>query len=81
MVLTMVIEGREERQTLNVVPVKVRDENVSGKRPLSKFFTERLAEDAKTCAAIENVKLIPKAYFDAGGITSIAHILRLRSGR
>ena len=52
---------------------------MGGKGAVAEFTLQLLAEDAETGAAIEDVDAIAEAYFDAGGIASVAHVLGLWS--
>src|SRR3984957_5355160 len=69
------IQRSEEGHALYVVPMKVGDKDVCGKRAVSEFALQLLAQDAESCAAIEYVDTVTEAHFDAGGIASIAHVL------
>jgi hypothetical protein len=42
-------------------------------------ITQPLAQVAEAGAAIEDVKAIADPHLDAGGVTSVTHIFRLRS--
>src|SRR5271166_3336891 len=77
-VVPMVVERSKKRQPLNVVPVEVRNEDMSGNRLAVELAAEGLSQNAETGAAVEDVDLVSQAYFDAGGIPSIAHVFRLR---
>src|SRR5216683_192908 len=78
-----VIQWTKEWNALDVVPVKVRNEDVSGQGELllSKFVLQLLPQNAKAGATIKNVKLFADAHLDAGGIAAIAHVFRLRGRR
>ncbi len=54
---------------------------MSRKRLLAEFALKLLAEHAESGAAVEDVDAVAEAHFDAGGITSIAHVLGLWGGR
>ena len=75
------IQRPKERHALNVIPVKVGDEDVGRKRTVAKFALQLLAKHAETGAAIEDVNAITQPYFHAGGIASVTHILGLWSWR
>src|ERR1700730_463991 len=60
-----------------MVPMKVRDKNVRGKRPVAEFALQLLAEHAEPRAAIEDINSLAHPHFDTGGIPSIAHVLGL----
>ena len=76
-----VVERAKERHALNVIPVKVRHEDVCRKGLLPKLAFQRVTEHTKPCAAVEDVNLVSDAHFYAGGIAPIAQILGLWSGR
>ena len=76
-----VVKGTEEGDALNVIPVKVGDEDVGGKGAVAELALEFASEDTETGAAIKDVNLIVDAHFHAGGIASVAEILGLWSGR
>jgi len=69
--VAVVIERAEERDALDVVPVKMRNENVSGYRLVLEFRIELATEGAESGAAIENVDGVSRANFDAGGIAPV----------
>ncbi len=76
-ILRVRIQRAEERHALNVIPMKVRNENVGGKWLLAEFALQLLSEHAESGTAIENINAVAEAHFDAGGISSIAHVLGL----
>src|ERR1700741_5421690 len=76
-----IVERAKEGHALNVVPVKVRDEDVRRKWPVAELAFQRVAEYTKSGAAVENVDLVSDAHFHAGGVASIAQVLGLWSGR
>src|SRR5271155_1186285 len=80
-VLRVGIQRTEKRHALNVVPVKVRNEDVRGKRLFPKLTLQLLAEHAESRTAIEDVDALTDTHLHAGGIASIAHVLGLWSGR
>jgi hypothetical protein len=75
-----VIQGAKKRDTLNVVPMKVGDENVSRYGAVAEFAFQLMAQDTKAGAAIEDVYLVAEAQLDAGGISSVAHVFGLWRG-
>src|SRR5438270_14072497 len=77
----IVIQRAKERDALNVVPMEVRNEDVSRKRALGELAFQLVAQDAKAGAAVENVDVVAKTHFNAGSIASIAQVLGLWSGR
>src|SRR5438270_1231648 len=76
-----VVERTKEGHALDVIPMKVRDENMRGERLLGEFLFKCMAQHAESSAAIEDVDAIPKAYFHARGIPPVAQVLGLWSGR
>src|ERR1700733_4386753 len=79
--LGIVVKRPEKRHALNVVPMKMRDENMRRKRALAKLALQFVPEYTESRAAIEDVNLVADAHFDAGGISSVAHVVGLWSGR
>lgn len=80
-VFRFLVQGAEKRKALDVVPVKMRDENMSVDGAGTEFMAQAHAEGAETSSAIENVKIVAEADFDAGGVASIPHVFGVRSGR
>jgi hypothetical protein len=80
-VLRIFVERREERDSLDVVPVEMGDKDVSVDRLVGELRRELLAEVAETCAAIEYVDLSVDTDLYAGGVASVPHVLHLWSGR
>jgi len=76
-VLRVGVQRTEERHALDVVPMKVGNEDVGGKRPVAEFTLQLLAEHAESGAAIEDINAVAEAHFDAGGVASITHVLGL----
>ncbi len=79
-ILRIGIKRTEKRHALNVVPMKMGDEDVGGKGAVSEFTLQLLAEYAETGAAIEDVNAIAETHFDAGGIAPVTHVFGLWSG-
>jgi len=79
--LWAVVQGTEKRHPLNVIPMKVRDEDVGGKWLWAELTLQCMAEHTESRAAVEDVDLISDANFHAGGIASVAQVLGLWSGR
>src|SRR5438270_13925489 len=79
--LGAVVERTKKRHALNVVPMKMGDENMRGKRPLGEFALQFMSQYAKAGAAIEDVDLISDAHFYARGVAPVTQVLGLRSGR
>src|ERR1700683_1688046 len=76
-VLRVGIQRTEERHPLNVIPMKVRDEDVGGKWLVAEFSLQLLAEHAESGAAVEDVDAVAEGDFCAGGVAFIAHVLVL----
>ena len=53
-VLRFVVERDKERNPLNMVPVKMRDENMGAHGAAVELLTQLLAQRAKSGTAIEN---------------------------
>ena len=68
------IKRKEEWNALNVVPMKVRQKNVSVDGSILMLGVKLLAQITKAGAAIENIDLAVDAHFNAGGITPVAQI-------
>ena len=64
-----------------MVPMKMRNEDVSLDRLVLKFPAQLLAQLAKARAAIKDVDRVSEANFDAGGVAAVAEIARLRRRR
>src|SRR5438270_3383215 len=79
--LGAVVERTKKRHALNVVPMKMGNENMRGKRPLGEFALQFMSQYAKAGAAIEDVDLISDAHFYARGVAPVTQVLGLRSGR
>jgi hypothetical protein len=80
-VLAIVVKRTKERQPLYVIPMEVRNENMSGNWTPVELVSQRLSQNPKAGTTIEDVEIVPDAHFHAGGIASIAHIFGLRSRR
>ena len=81
MAVGAVVKRAEEGNSLDVIPVKVGDEDVGGKGTVAEFALEFASEDTESGAAIKDVDLIVDPHFHAGGVASVAEILGLWSGR
>src|SRR6185312_5880074 len=77
--IRFVVEGPKERNTLNVVPMKVRNKNVRVHGVAVRLPLQMLSQRAKAGAAVKNISPLARPYFDARGISSIAEVLLLRS--
>ena len=80
-VFRIVVERAEERDALDVVPVKVRNENVGANGFAFGFALELLSEAAQSGAAIEDVEVFARENFDAGGVATVTQIVGLGSRR
>ena len=80
-VLPVVVQGTEERNSLNVVPMKMGDENVGGNRTAIELAAEGMSQHAEARATVEDVEVVTEAHLHAGSVASVTHILRLGSGR
>jgi hypothetical protein len=69
--VAVVIEWPEERDALDVIPVEMRNENVSGYWLVLEFGIELATECAESRAAIEDVDGVSGANFDAGGVAPV----------
>src|SRR5439155_5379364 len=74
-----VIKRAKEWNALDVIPVKMRNKDVSCNRAAVEFVSELLTEATKSCAAVENKNLLAGAHLHARGIPSVAKIFRLGS--
>ena len=57
-VFRAVIERAEERNSLNMVPVKMGDENVGANGAAFEFTMELLAQRAEPGAAVEDIQMV-----------------------
>src|SRR5205814_9772535 len=74
-----VVRGAEERDALDVIPVKMREQEIHREGPVVAAVHERGAELAKARARIEDEKRSRAvAHLDARGIVAIAHGQRPR---
>src|SRR5262249_18835337 len=81
LILSAVVQRREKRNALNVVPMIVRDKDVSGNWPVAKFLLQTVAQIAKARTTIKDKGLLIYAHFHARSITPVAKIFSLRSRR
>src|SRR5579885_22914 len=75
------VERAKEWHALDVVPVKVRDENVGGERALTELAVQFVSKHPESGATIEDVNLVSDAHLHARGVAPVAQILGLWSGR
>ena len=73
-VVAAVVQRGEERDSLNVIPMEVGEEDVGVHGTSGKLFYQLLAEVAEAGAAVKNVDLVVNADFDAGSISAITHV-------
>ena len=74
-----IVNRPEERQALDVIPMRVREEQRQVQRLFFEFLEQRLSQRPQTGAGIEDDNVIAVADFDAGGVAAIA--LGRRPGR
>ena len=77
----IVVQRTKKGHALDVVPVKVRNENVSRESALAELALERVAEHAKSGAAIEDEYTVADPHFDARRVAAVPHVLELWRGR
>jgi hypothetical protein len=77
-VLGVIVKRGEEGDALDVVPVKVGDEDV-GRDAGTGVVAQPFAQIAQAGAAVEDVEAVGDPHLDAGGVTSVTHVFRLRS--
>ena len=80
-VFRVVVERAEERDALNVVPVKMRNEDVGADRFAPGVALQLLPKRTQSGAAVEDIKVVAEANFDAGGVASITQVVELGSRR
>ena len=68
------IQRAEERESLDMVPVKVGDEDVRENFAAYELLAELLAESAESGPAIEDIKVVAESNLDTGGIASVAQV-------
>jgi hypothetical protein len=74
-----IVDRPEERQALDVVPVRVGEEQREIERMTFEFLEQGLAQFSQAGAGIKDDEVVAVADFDAGGVAAIAH--GARSGR
>src|SRR5258708_7132759 len=80
-ILRVFVQRSKKRNSLNMVPVEVRDENVRRDRFPVRLTLQLLPEAAEARSAIKNIEVIAEAHLDARGVPSIAQVPGLRSRR
>ena len=77
-IVPALVQRPEEGDALDVVPVKMRDEDVRVDGLAAEFGAQRLAQIAEAGAAIEHVDAAVDPHLDAGGVAPVTHVLGLR---
>src|ERR1700746_3457298 len=77
LILGRIVQRPEKGDALNMIPVKVRNEDVGGKGAVSELTLELIAEDAKPGSAVKDVDAVVEADLNTGGVTSVAHVFGL----
>ena len=77
----IVIQRTEKRHALDVVPMKVRYEDMRSEGAVDEFALQRVSQHAEAGAAVEDEDAISQTHLDAGGISPVAQVLGLWSGR
>ncbi len=75
-----VVKRTEKRYSLNMVPVKMRDENVGVDGMTFELALQLVSQRSESSPAIEYKNVFANANFHAGRISPVTLILRLRSG-
>src|SRR5262249_16310031 len=75
------IERLEKRNALDVVPVKVRKENVRAERIAVHLLMQLVAQVAEAGAAVEDVETAVEAQLHARRVAAVSQIFLLRGGR
>ena len=68
-----VVNRTKERQSLNMIPMGMREEQGQVERFVFEFLEQGLAEGAQAGAGIEDDDFIAVAVFHAGGIAAVTH--------
>ena len=69
--VALLVSGHEERNALDVIPMRVADEQVRVQRPALHPLAELDATRARARARIADEKLIGDPYFDARRVTAV----------
>src|SRR5260370_30530157 len=80
LIFFVVVERPEKRDTLNVVPMKVRKKDVRVKRAPVELVDQLFPQDTEAGAAVEDIDLAADANLDAGCIPAISYVFRLKRG-
>ena len=75
----VVIKRPKKWDALDVIPMEVRNKNVRSDGAIFEFAMQLLSQRAKTSTAIEDENAVPNSHFNAGSITAITQVFRLRS--
>jgi hypothetical protein len=70
-VFRLVVKRAKKRDSLNMVPVEMGDENVGGNRTLARLAAELMSQSSEAGAAIENKEATAEAHLDTGSIAAI----------
>src|ERR1700741_5407291 len=81
LVLAVLVQGTKERNSLDVIPMKMGNEDVGRDRPSVRLAFQLLPQCAKPGAAIKNVEAVSEADLDAGSVSSVAQVPGLGGGR
>src|SRR5579884_2843589 len=75
----IVVKRLEERNTLDVVPVEVGNEDVRLSFLVAELGAQALAQGTQTSPAVEDEDGVADAHLDAGGVPPITHVFGLGS--
>src|SRR6266481_5261372 len=78
-VFWIVVQRQKEWDALNVVPVKMRDENVGDHRFPARPFAQLLAKIAEAGSTVENINMVVNAHFHARRVAAVTQVLQLGS--
>ena len=70
----------EEREALDVIPVRVTDEEVDGERPATEVAHQRQPERPQAGAGVEDEHVTARAHLDARRVSAIARRVGTRRG-
>src|SRR2546423_1185732 len=78
--LVFVVIGRhEKRETLNVIPVNVGNEQAELNRARPEFTLEGKAELSNSRSGVQHDEFVVSAHFHAGGVTAVTDGCRARN--
>ena len=75
-----IVNRRKKRQPLNVVPVRVRQQQRQAQRLILEFRQQRAAQRAQPRTRIKDDDVVARTHFDAGRVAAVAHRGRSRRG-